>query len=54
MSLRLAIPTTALPFGGMTLYALGQKQRFRWRHSLSVPVTLGHIGASGWLLARMA
>lgn len=32
----------------------GQKQRFRWLHSLSVLVTLGHIGASGWLLARMA
>jgi hypothetical protein len=31
----------------------GQRQRFKWLHSLSVLVTLGHIGATGWLLAGL-
>ena len=30
------------------------RQRFRWLHGLSVVITLGHIVASGWLLARIA
>jgi hypothetical protein len=32
----------------------GQRVRFKWLHSASVLVTLAHIGASGWLLARLA
>ena len=31
----------------------GQRQRFQWLHGLSVMVTLGHITASGWLLATV-
>lgn len=31
----------------------GLRQRFKWLHGLSVLVTLGHIGASGWLLAHI-
>lgn len=31
----------------------GQRQRFKWLHGLSVLVTLGHIGATGWLLASL-
>jgi hypothetical protein len=31
----------------------GQRQRFKWLHSLSVLATLGHIVATGWLLARI-
>jgi len=32
----------------------GERARFKWLHSASVLVTLAHIGASGWLLARLA
>ncbi len=32
----------------------GQRQRFKWLHGLSVVVTLGHIAATGWLLAQLA
>jgi len=32
----------------------GQRQRFKWLHSLSVLVTVGHIAATGWLLANLA
>ena len=31
----------------------GLRQRFKWLHSLSVLVTLGHIAASGWMLAHL-
>ncbi len=31
----------------------GQRRRFQWLHSLSVVVTLAHIAACGWLLARI-
>jgi hypothetical protein len=31
----------------------GQRQRFKWLHGLSVLVTLGHIAATGWLLAQL-
>jgi hypothetical protein len=31
----------------------GQRQRFKWLHSLSVVVTLGHIAACGWLLVQV-
>jgi hypothetical protein len=29
----------------------GLRQRFKWLHGLSVVITLGHIAATGWLLA---
>ncbi len=32
----------------------GLRQRFKWLHGLSVVVTLGHIAATGWLLAKLA
>ena len=31
----------------------GQRRRFKWLHGLSVLVTLGHIAATGWLLAHL-
>lgn len=31
----------------------GQRQRFKWLHSLSVVITLGHIAATGWLLVTI-
>jgi Domain of unknown function (DUF4149) len=31
----------------------GQRQLFKWLHGLSVLVTLGHIAATGWLLAHI-
>lgn len=31
----------------------GQRQRFKWLHGLSVLATLGHIVATGWLLAKL-
>ena len=32
----------------------GLRQRFKWLHGLSVLVTVGHIAATGWLLAKLA
>ena len=32
----------------------GQRKRFKRLHGLSVLVTLGHIGATGWVLASLA
>ena len=31
----------------------GQRERFKWLHGLSVVITLGHIAATGWLLATI-
>lgn len=31
----------------------GQRQRFPWLHGLPVVITLGHIVATGWLLAQL-
>lgn len=31
----------------------GARRRFQWLHGLSVLVTLAHIVAAGWLLARL-
>ena len=31
----------------------GQRRQFKWLHGLSVLVTLGHIAATGWLLAHV-
>ena len=32
----------------------GERARFQWLHGASVLVTLAHIGASAWLLMRLA
>lgn len=32
----------------------GARRRFQWLHGLSVVITLGHLVASGWLLAHVA
>lgn len=54
-----AVAATTLPVRQGLMPAInratdaGQKRRFQWLHSLSVLVTLGHIGATGWLLARV-
>ena len=31
----------------------GARRRFKWLHGLSVAITLGHIVASGWVLAHV-
>ncbi|WPX32612.1 DUF4149 domain-containing protein [Actimicrobium sp. CCC2.4] len=31
----------------------GHRQRFKWLHGLSVLVTIAHIVAAGWVLARL-
>jgi hypothetical protein len=31
----------------------GLRRRFQWLHGLSVVITVGHIGASGWLLSQI-
>jgi hypothetical protein len=31
----------------------GERRLFEWLHALSVLVTLGHIAATGWLLAHV-
>lgn len=54
-----AVALTTLPLRQLLMPAInratdtGQRQRFKWLHSVSVLVTLGHIGATGWLLARL-
>lgn len=56
-ALMAAVALTTVPLRQMLMPAInratdaGQRQRFKWLHSLSVLVTLGHIGAAGWLLA---
>jgi len=55
-----AIALTTVPVRQVLMPAInratdaGQRVRFKWLHSASVLVTLVHIGASGWLLARLA
>ena len=54
-----AVALTTLPVRQLLMPAInratdaGLRQRFKWLHGLSVLVTLGHIGASGWLLAHV-
>lgn len=54
-----AVAVTTLPVRQILMPAInratdaGLRQRFKWLHGLSVLVTLGHIGASGWLLAHV-
>lgn len=58
-ALMAAVALTTLPVWYLLMPAInratdaGLRQRFKWLHSLSVLVTLGHIGASGWLLAHV-
>ena len=54
-----AVAITTVPLRQVLMPAInratdaGQRQRFKWLHGLSVLVTLGHIGATGWLLAGL-
>lgn len=58
-ALMLAVALTTWPVRQWLMPAInratdaGLRQRFKWLHGLSVLVTLGHIGASGWLLAHL-
>lgn len=59
-SVMAAVALTTVPVRQLLMPAinratdLGQRQRFKWLHGLSVLVTLGHIAATGWLLVRLA
>lgn len=54
-----AVAVTTVPLRQVLMPAInratdaGLRQRFKWLHSLSVLVTLCHIGAAGWLLAGL-
>ena len=54
-----AVATTTLPTRQQLMPAinratdLGQRQRFKWLHGLSVLITLAHIAASGFVLLRL-
>ena len=54
-----AVAVTTLPVRQWLMPAInratdgGLRQRFKWLHGLSVLVTLGHIAATGWLLATL-
>jgi hypothetical protein len=58
-ALMAAVALTTVPLRQVLMPAInratdaGQRQRFKWLHGLSVLVTLGHIGAAGWLLAGL-
>jgi len=59
-SVMAAVALTTLPVRQWLMPAInratdsGQRRRFQWLHGLSVLVTLGHIAATGWLLAHLA
>ena len=54
-----AVALTTVPLRQVLMPAInratdsGQRGRFKWLHGVSVLITLGHIGATGWLLARL-
>lgn len=58
-ALMAAVAVSTLPVRQLLMPAInratdaGLRQRFKWLHGLSVLVTLGHICASGWLLAHV-
>lgn len=58
-ALMAAVAITTVPVRQILMPAInratdaGQRKRFKWLHGLSVLVTLGHICATGWLLARL-
>ena len=55
-----AVAVTTLPVRQWLMPAInratdgGLRKRFKWLHGLSVLVTVGHIAATGWLLATLA
>ncbi len=59
-SVMAAVAITTVPVRQFLMPAInratdaGLRQRFKWLHGLSVLVTLGHIAATGWLLANLA
>ena len=59
-SVMAAVAITTVPVRQLLMPAInratdtGLRQRFKWLHGLSVLVTLGHIAATGWLLANLA
>ncbi|MBY0412025.1 MAG: DUF4149 domain-containing protein [Burkholderiaceae bacterium] len=52
-----AVALTTVPLRQLIMPAInratdaGQRQRFKWLHSLSVVATVAHIAAAGWVLA---
>lgn len=52
-----AVALTTVPLRQLLMPAInratdaGQRQRFKWLHSLSVVATVAHIAATGWVLA---
>jgi hypothetical protein len=58
-SVMAAVALSTLPVRQMLMPAInratdaGQRQRFKWLHGVSVLVTLSHIVATGWVLARL-
>ena len=54
-----AVAVTTVPARQLLMPAInratdaGDRLRFKWLHGASVLVTLGHIGATGWLLVRL-
>lgn len=52
-----AVALTTVPLRQLLMPAInratdaGQRQRFKWLHSLSVVATVAHIAAAGWVLA---
>jgi hypothetical protein len=58
-SVMAAVAITTIPVRQLLMPAInratdaGLRQRFKWLHALSVVVTLGHIAATGWLLANL-
>ena len=55
-----AIAITTVPLRQVLMPAInratdsGQRSRFKWLHSISVLVTVGHISANGWILVRLS
>ena len=53
------VAITAIPARQVLMPAInratdaGLRSRFKWLHSFSVVLTLGHIAAVGWLLSRL-
>jgi hypothetical protein len=55
-----AIALTTVPLRQVLMPAInratdsGQRSRFKWLHSISVLVTVGHISTTGWILVRLS
>lgn len=55
-----AVVITTVPLRQVLMPAInratdsGQRRRFKWLHSVSVLMTVGHISATGWLLVRLS